>query len=76
MGIWSSKGCSKNLKLSSTSVTVCECNHLTTFAIILSPKPPKFKKLVVLSLQVLGYLGVGVSLLAMAATVLTFTAIK
>ena len=38
-GQWSDRGCSKSESLSSTSVTVCECNHLTHFSILLSAQP-------------------------------------
>jgi len=33
------EGCYRNDNLSNTTVTVCECNHLTHFAILLSPGP-------------------------------------
>ena len=32
-------GCYRNENLSNTTATVCECNHLTHFAILLSPGP-------------------------------------
>ena len=38
-GQWSDRGCNKSESLSNTSVTVCECNHLTHFAILLSAQP-------------------------------------
>ena len=34
---WSSDGCYVNTKLSNSNVVVCECSHLTHFAILLSP---------------------------------------
>ena len=34
---WSSDGCYVNTKLSNSTVVVCECSHLTHFAILLSP---------------------------------------
>ena len=38
-GEWAVEGCYRNDNLSNTMVTVCECNHLTHFAILLSPGP-------------------------------------
>ncbi len=62
--------------LSTDSLTVCECNHLTHFAILLSPKPPQLKPSVKLSLSIISYVGVAVSLVAMAITVITFVALR
>ena len=75
-GQWSDRGCSKSESLSNTSVTVCECNHLTHFAILLSAAPLNLTDAVVLSLEVIGYLGVSVSLVAMGLTIFTFAAFK
>ena len=38
-GEWAVDGCYRNNNLSNTTVTVCQCNHLTHFAILLSPGP-------------------------------------
>ena len=35
---WSEEGCVVNEALSSAETTVCDCNHLTHFAVMLSPK--------------------------------------
>ena len=75
-GQWSDRGCSKSESLSNTSVTVCECNHLTHFAILLSAAPLNLTDAVVLSLEVIGYLGVSVSLVSMGLTIFTFAAFK
>ena len=34
-GQWSERGCNRSESLSNSSVSVCECNHLTHFAIFL-----------------------------------------
>ena len=39
IGEWSDRGCSKNEELSDASMTVCECTHLTHFAVILDTSP-------------------------------------
>ena len=75
-GQWSDRGCNRSESLSNTSVTVCECNHLTHFAILLSAAPLNLTDAVVLSLEVIGYVGVSISLVAMALTIFTFAALK
>ena len=75
-GQWSERGCNRSENLSNTSVTVCECDHLTHFAILMSGAPLNLTDAVVLSLEAIGYLGVSVSLVAMGLTVFTFVAIK
>ena len=66
----------KNEGLSNVSVTVCECDHLTHFAILLSPAPVNTSAAVTLSLRIIGYAGVSVSLVAMAVTIFTFIILK
>ena len=75
-GEWSERNCSRNDGLSNISVTVCECTHLTHFAILLSAAPQKLSTGVTLSLEVIGNMGVSVSLVAMAITSVTFHALK
>ncbi len=75
-GEWSERNCSRNDGLSNISVTVCECTHLTHFAILLSVAPQKLSTGVTLSLEVIGNMGVSVSLVAMAITIVTFLALK
>lgn len=75
-GQWSNRGCFKNIRLSNDSVTVCECHHLTHFAMLLSASPPNISESLILSLQTIGYVGVTVSLVAMAFTITTFVLLK
>ena len=75
-GQWSERGCNRSESLSNTSVTVCECDHLTHFAILLSAAPLDLTDAVMLSLDTIGYVGVSVSLVAMASTIFTFAALK
>ena len=54
-------------------MTVCKCYHLTHFAILLSARPHIILSQVkFLSLQITGYIGVSISLVAMAATIFLF----
>lgn len=76
IGQWSDRGCSKNANLSNTSVTVCECDHLTHFAILLSVAPLTLSEPIVISLRAIGYVGVSVSLIAMAVTIITYIAFE
>ena len=75
-GQWSERGCNRSESLSNTSVTVCECDHLTHFAILLSAAPLNLSDAVVSSLEVIGYVGVSVSLVAMGLTIFTFVVFK
>ena len=56
--------------------SVCECTHLTHFGILLSASPIPVSEGVGLSLSIIGYIGISVSLVAMAFTVITFIAFK
>ena len=76
MGQWSDRGCNRSESLSNTSVTVCECNHLTHFAILLSAAPINLPQPVMLSLEIIGYVGVSISLVAMVSTVTTLIVFK
>ena len=74
---WSPKGCNRNEVLSSDLSTVCECTHLIYFANLLSAKPIiPHDPPVSISLSVIEYVGVTVSVVALMMTVLTFTVIE
>ena len=72
-GRWSEEGCETNFN---STMTVCKCNHLTHFAILLSARPLDLSQAKILSLQIIGYVGVAISLVAMAATVFVFLFLK
>ena len=72
-GSWSDYGCETTFNSTST---VCKCNHLTHFAILLSARPIQLPPQQTLGLEVTGYIGVGVSLVAMAATIWVFIFLK
>lgn len=66
---WSQSGCVLNPDLSNSTQSVCECNHLTHFAILLSPGA-HFSKAHSFALRVIGYVGVSISEVAMLATII------
>ena len=76
IGQWSDRGCNRSESLSNTSVTVCECDHLTHFAILLSASPLNLTQVVTLSLEIIGYVGVSISLVTMTLTIITFAILK
>lgn len=77
LGEWSDRGCSKNVSLSDSSVTVCECRHLAYFAILVSPPPRDvLKPIVTISMGVIDYACVAVSLVAMALTITTLSLLQ
>ncbi len=75
-GRWDTKGCVKNGNLSSSTQTVCECTHLTNFAILLSARPLNQPSSVALSLSIIGYIGVTISVIAMLATILALACLR
>ena len=75
-GQWSENGCYRNEAISNNSVSICECDHLTHFAILLSATSINLTDNVVLSLEFIGYVGVSVSLVAMGITIFTFIIFK
>ncbi|XP_064399841.1 uncharacterized protein LOC135346210 isoform X4 [Halichondria panicea] len=68
-GRWDTEGCVRNDSLSNSTQTVCECTHLTNFAILLSAQPLNIPSGVALSLSIIGYIGVSLSVIAMLATI-------
>ena len=74
-GQWSEDGC-ETVFDPTRNRTICRCNHLTHFAILLSARPLNLSPGHSFALEIIGYVGVSVSLVAMAATVLVFLYLK
>ena len=72
-GRWSEEGCETSFN---STMTVCKCNHLTHFAILLSARPLSLSRPKILSLRIIGYIGVSISLVAMAVTIFVFLFLK
>uniref|UniRef100_A0A3Q3BRG3 Adhesion G protein-coupled receptor F7 n=1 Tax=Haplochromis burtoni TaxID=8153 RepID=A0A3Q3BRG3_HAPBU len=57
LGGWDGKGCELVLNINETETVTCNCNHLTSFSILMSPNSPKK-----LYLDIITYIGVGISM--------------
>ncbi len=75
-GRWDTERCVRNYSLSNSTHTVCECTHLTNFAILLSARPLNLPSGVALSLSIIGYIGVTISVIAMLATILALACLR
>lgn len=79
-GHWSTEGCHKDEQLSNDRATVCHCNHLTHFAVLMRvtdkrevvlPSEPHIR-----ALEAITYVGCGLSLLGEILTIVTLTFLK
>ena len=68
----------RNDRLSNSTHTVCECTHLTNFAILLSAQPLGLPAGVALdlSLSVIGYIGEALSVAAIVATIISLVFLR
>ncbi|XP_077317905.1 adhesion G-protein coupled receptor D1 isoform X2 [Lithobates pipiens] len=69
-GIWSSEGCVRvegNLNYS-----ICRCNHLTNFAILMQVVPVKLSSSHKVALSSISYIGCSLSIFCLAITLVTF----
>ncbi|CAI5684904.1 unnamed protein product [Oreochromis niloticus] len=57
LGGWDNEGCEVVLNINETGTVICNCNHLTSFSILMSPNSPKK-----LYLDIITYIGVGISM--------------
>nr|XP_057942709.1 serine-rich adhesin for platelets [Doryrhamphus excisus]XP_057942710.1 serine-rich adhesin for platelets [Doryrhamphus excisus] len=72
-GGWNSNGC--RVQNSSDDVTVCGCNHLTSFAILLDlARQPLTSRVQATILTFITYIGCGVSAIFLSLTLLTYLA--
>ncbi|XP_006147401.1 adhesion G-protein coupled receptor D1 isoform X2 [Tupaia chinensis] len=69
-GVWSSQGC--ELTEGNLSHSVCHCTHLTNFAILMQVVPLELSQGHQVALSSISYLGCSLSVLCLAATLLTF----
>ncbi|XP_029459212.1 adhesion G-protein coupled receptor G2 isoform X2 [Rhinatrema bivittatum] len=74
-GSWSTEGCVVNS--SGTNETVCKCNHLTSFGVLLDlSRQPIISPLQVLILTFITYIGCGLSAIFLSVTLVTYLAFE
>ncbi|XP_057312510.1 uncharacterized protein LOC130654023 isoform X2 [Hydractinia symbiolongicarpus] len=72
LGSWSSEGC-KRINESDDKFITCECTHLTNFAILLDPSQTWSNPI---ELQIITWIGCGLSLAGLLLTLITFLAFQ
>ncbi|XP_064387611.1 adhesion G protein-coupled receptor E2-like isoform X3 [Halichondria panicea] len=72
---WSNESCTRNDELSNETVSVCECTHLTHFAILLSPGINTSEE-IIRQLEIVSYVSVSISLFCLVLTILALTIVK
>ncbi|XP_053382040.1 CUB and sushi domain-containing protein 1-like [Mercenaria mercenaria] len=70
---WDSEGCILNTSASSSSTSVCECNHLTNFAILMSPLTQT--NVDSKAIDIISTVGCSISMLALVITILVHVAL-
>ncbi|MFT7796880.1 adhesion G-protein coupled receptor D1 isoform X7, partial [Arapaima gigas] len=69
-GLWSNQGCAR--VAGNLSYSVCLCNHLTNFAILMQVVPLELTKAHQVALSSISYIGCSVSIFCLAITLVTF----
>ncbi|XP_052218375.1 adhesion G protein-coupled receptor L3-like [Dreissena polymorpha] len=69
-GYWASDGCSVRARDSDDSITVCECNHLTNFAVLMSPLVEA--DVTSKALRLVSIVGISVSTFCLLLTIIVF----
>uniref|UniRef100_A0A671TNB2 Adhesion G protein-coupled receptor D1 n=1 Tax=Sparus aurata TaxID=8175 RepID=A0A671TNB2_SPAAU len=73
-GIWSNEGCVRSD--GNMTYSVCLCNHLTNFAILMQVVPIKLTTGHRVALSTIGYVGCSVSIVCLAITLVTFAVLS
>nr|XP_048289665.1 adhesion G-protein coupled receptor D1 isoform X2 [Myodes glareolus] len=73
-GVWSSQGCA--LTEGNLSHSVCHCTHLTNFAILMQVVPLQLSHGHQVALSSISYVGCSLSVLCLAATLVTFAVLS
>ncbi|XP_076585972.1 adhesion G-protein coupled receptor D1 isoform X1 [Chaetodon auriga] len=73
-GIWSNKGCVRSD--GNMTYSVCLCNHLTNFAILMQVVPIKLTTGHRVALSTIGYVGCSISIFCLAITLVTFAVLS
>ncbi|XP_046745914.1 latrophilin Cirl isoform X2 [Diprion similis] len=67
---WSEEGC--HVHLTNNTHTVCECNHLTNFAVLMDVHAVKLDTAHQVALQIITYIGCIISVICLVLAILTF----
>ncbi|XP_019949189.2 adhesion G-protein coupled receptor D1 isoform X1 [Paralichthys olivaceus] len=73
-GVWSNKGCVRSD--GNMTYSVCLCNHLTNFAILMQVVPLKLTTGHRVALSTIGYVGCSISILCLTITLVTFAVLS
>ncbi|XP_072289425.1 adhesion G-protein coupled receptor D1 isoform X2 [Eucyclogobius newberryi] len=73
-GVWSNKGCIRSE--GNMSYSVCLCNHLTNFAILMQVVPIELTTGHQVALSTIGYVGCSISIFCLAITLVTFAVLS
>ncbi|XP_067046688.1 adhesion G-protein coupled receptor D1-like isoform X1 [Acropora muricata] len=69
-GNWSQEGCS--LKKSDDNKTICVCNHLTNFAVLMQVGENEVSRKHLITMEIITYVGCGLSLTAEILTIIAY----
>uniref|UniRef100_A0AAQ5WWL3 Adhesion G protein-coupled receptor D1 n=1 Tax=Amphiprion ocellaris TaxID=80972 RepID=A0AAQ5WWL3_AMPOC len=73
-GLWSNEGCVRSE--GNMTYSVCLCNHLTNFAILMQVVPLKLTTGHRVALSTIGYVGCSISIFCLAITLVTFAVLS
>ncbi|KAL0979481.1 hypothetical protein UPYG_G00185660 [Umbra pygmaea] len=73
-GVWSSEGCVRSG--GNMSYSVCLCNHLTNFAILMQVVPMELTKTHRVALSTISYIGCSISIFCLTITLVTFAVLS
>ncbi|XP_072244467.1 adhesion G-protein coupled receptor D1 isoform X1 [Leuresthes tenuis] len=73
-GVWSNEGCVRSD--GNITYSVCLCNHLTNFAILMQVVPLKLTTGHKVALSTIGYVGCSISIFCLAITLVTFAVLS
>ncbi|XP_010767273.1 probable G-protein coupled receptor 133 isoform X3 [Notothenia coriiceps] len=73
-GVWSNEGCVRSD--GNLTYSVCLCNHLTNFAILMQVVPLKLTTGHRVALSTIGYVGCSISIFCLAITLVTFAVLS
>ncbi|KAG9270503.1 adhesion G-protein coupled receptor D1 [Astyanax mexicanus] len=73
-GVWSNEGCMRTG--GNLSYSICVCNHLTNFAILMQVVPVELAKSHQIALSTITYVGCSISIFCLAITLVTFAVLS